>query len=99
MDKSTPAVFSSAVCLFGIIFLFFYVSRTNISKSLGLNLVYKFSYDVSKVFPANIYLQGVIQTVFEIGYRFWRHENLCPNLEYLAKTNISVKLEMINFVN
>ena len=57
-------------------------------KSCGVNEARFLKY-VSPFFQL---YQGVI------GYRFWAHENLLPNLE-LAKNKISIKLEMINYLN
>ena len=35
--------------------------------------------------------QGVIQGVFEIGNRFWAHENRCPNFDKLTKNKVFTK--------
>ena len=49
----------------------------------------------SKIFEVCLAIFQLYQGV--IGYRFWAHENLLPNLE-LAKNKISIKLEMINTI-
>ena len=37
--------------------------------------------------PSNaLYNQGIIQAVFEVGNRFWVHQNLHQNFDELAKS-------------